>query len=163
MYLSHISFKIYWHVKEGKKINSKNVKSKSKRSIFKKQSQKRPGLEYKMDPAPLFDDAVPGSNRGLNKKCIITGGDSGIGRAVAIAFAKEGADVAIIYLKEEESDARVTAAVVSDIYKRKCIAIAEGFLKRKIASGPLKKIRKEFKKIDVLVNNAPCSIPARAF
>lgn len=77
-----------------------------KKQIFKKQSQTPPGMEYKMVPQPLYDNSSRGSNKLSGKKCIITGGDSGIGRAVAVAFSKEGADVAIMYLKQEEKDAK---------------------------------------------------------
>ena len=71
-------------------------KSNPKKKIVKEQSQPLPGLEKKMDPQPDFDDDSQGSNKLQDKKCIITGGNSGIGRAVAVAFAKQGADVAII-------------------------------------------------------------------
>lgn len=130
-----------------------------KRLVFKAQTQKRPGLEIKMNPAPLFDDSIPGSNKLVNKKCIITGGDSGIGRAVAISFAKEGADVAIIYLKEEQQDAELTAAVIEDIYKRKCVTIAADIAKEKNCINAIKKINKSFKQVDVLVNNAAVHYP----
>ena len=71
-------------------------KSNPKEPIFKEQSQQLPGLESRMDPLPDFEDHSLGSDRLLEKKCIITGGDSGIGRVVSIAFDKQGADFAII-------------------------------------------------------------------
>jgi len=131
-----------------------------KRAVFKAQSQRRPGLEYKMTPPPLFDNALPGSNKLANKKCVITGGDSGIGRAVAIAFAKEGADVAIIHLKEEKTDAELTAAIIKDIYKKSCITIAADVSKEKNCQHAIKKITRTFKNIDVLVNNAAVHYPS---
>ena len=71
-----------------------------------------PGLETEMTPKPQFDDArYRGSGKLANKVALITGGDSGIGRAVAVAFAKEGADIAIVYL-EEHQDAEKTRARV---------------------------------------------------
>jgi hypothetical protein len=66
-------------------------KSNPKRKVFRKQSQELPGLEHRIDPLPDFDNDTQGSNKLLGKNCIITGGDRGIGRAVAVAFAKEGA------------------------------------------------------------------------
>src|SRR6476620_3076445 len=118
-----------------------------KRTVFKAQSKNQPGLEYKMIPPPLFDNIMPGSNKLANKKCIITGGDSGIGRAVAIAFAKEGADVAIIHLKEEKTDAELTASIIKDIYKKNCITIAADISKEKNCVNAIKKITRQFKNI----------------
>jgi len=138
-------------------------KSNPKRTVFKAQTQRKPGLEYKMSPPPLFDSISPGSNKLLDKNCIITGGDSGIGRAVAIAFAKEGAHVAIMYLKEEEADAILTATVIRDIYKRKCITVASDISKEINCTRAVKKIQKEFKRIDILVNNAAVHYPEENF
>lgn len=129
-------------------------KTNPKKAIFKKQSQKRPGLEYKMIPHPVFDNDLPGSNKLINKKCIVTGGDSGIGRAVAVAFAKEGADVSIIYLKQEKKDAQFTASVIKNTYKKKCLLISSDISKEDNCIKSIQKIIKEFGSIDVLVNNA---------
>src|SRR3954467_13851898 len=98
-------------------------KSNPKKKMFKMQSQQHPGLEYKMDPLPKFDDDSPGNKKLYNKKCIITGGDSGIGRAVAVAFAKQGADVAIVFLKDEQEDADTTAKYIEEKFERTCITI----------------------------------------
>lgn len=135
-------------------------KSNPKKKIVKKQSQSQPGLEYKMDPLPEFDDGSSIKNKLYNKKCVITGGDSGIGRAVAIAFAKHGADVAIIYLKSEEKDAHFTAKYIEDKFKRKCITISSDISKEGNCKKVIQKITKEFKHIDVLVNNAAVQYPA---
>jgi NAD(P)-dependent dehydrogenase (short-subunit alcohol dehydrogenase family) len=129
-------------------------KSNQKKVIFKKQKQKLPGLEYKMVPEPLFDNTTPGNNKLWGKKCIVTGGDSGIGRAVAVAFAKEGADVAIIYLKHEEKDADITASVVTDRYKKNCLLLPADISKEDQCTKAIKTIIREYGNIDVLVNNA---------
>ena len=131
----------------------------AKKTIFKKQSQKRPGLEYKMDPPPVFIDSSPGGDKLLNKKCIITGGDSGIGRAVAVAFAKQGADIAILYLKQEEKDAIDTASIIEGVFKKKCLLLPTDISKEKNCIKAVQKIIKTFKQVDVLVNNAAVHYP----
>jgi len=131
----------------------------AKKTIFKKQSQKRPGLEYKMDPPPVFIDSSPSGDKLLNKKCIITGGDSGIGRAVAVAFAKQGADIAIIYLKQEEKDAIDTASIIEGVFKKKCLLLPTDISKENNCIKAVQKIIKTFKQVDVLVNNAAVHYP----
>src|SRR6201988_4866395 len=80
---------------------------------FKEQSQPWPGLASKMDPRPDHgENSYKGSGRLLGRKALITGGDSGMGRAAAIAYAREGADVAINYLPPEEPDAREVTALI---------------------------------------------------
>src|SRR5437764_406201 len=117
------------------------------------QHQQPPGLESEMNPRPDYGEkSYRGSGKLMGKAAIITGGDSGIGRAVALAFAREGADVLIAYLSED-SDAKETAAAVEKA-GRKCVAVAgditdEGHCKRLV-----ERTVKEFGKIDVLVNNA---------
>src|SRR5262245_37262766 len=94
-----------------------------KKALRPRQHQPRPGSERKMKPHPLFDDlSYKGSNKLLNKIALITGGDSGIGKAVAILFAKEGADIAIAYLNEHK-DARDTADIIQTRYGRNCILL----------------------------------------
>jgi NAD(P)-dependent dehydrogenase (short-subunit alcohol dehydrogenase family) len=130
-----------------------------KRPVFKAQSQNRPGQEYKMQPMPDFDSLAPGSNKLVGKKCIITGGDSGIGRAVAVAFAREGADVAIIYLSEDK-DAKDTSLYINETYQKKCIAVAADISKEAKCNAAIQKITKQYKNIDVLVNNAAVHYPS---
>ncbi|MGV3629798.1 MAG: SDR family oxidoreductase [Bacteroidota bacterium] len=136
-------------------------KSNQPKKIFKKQSQEQPGLEYKMEPLPEFDHGSPGSEKLLNKNCVITGGDSGIGRAVAIAFAKEGADVVIIYKKREAKDAEITAHYIKNNFKRKCITIAANLAKEEQCMAAAGKIIQKMGHVDVLVNNAAIHYPAK--
>jgi len=116
-------------------------------------------MEYKMRPEPLFDTSTPGNDKLRDKKCIVTGGDSGIGRAVAVAFAKEGADIAIIHLKHERKDANDTASVIQERYRKKCLLFDADISTEDQCIKAIKKIIKEFKNIDVLVNNAGLHYP----
>src|SRR5690606_35573734 len=90
---------------------------------------KQPGIESKMQPAPKFQSIIPDGGRLKNKVAIITGGDSGIGRAVAVAFAKEGADVVISYLNEHD-DAKTTKKEVEKL-GRKCYLVSGDISKEK--------------------------------
>jgi NAD(P)-dependent dehydrogenase (short-subunit alcohol dehydrogenase family) len=134
-------------------------KSNPKKEINKKQEQDLPGLESKMDPQPGFDNGMPGSGRLEGKKCIVTGGDSGIGRAVAVAFAKEGADVAIIFLPEEKEDAGFTVKYIQEKFGKKCLPVATDISKENNCRKAIDKILQNFGNIDVLVNNAAFQFP----
>jgi len=134
-------------------------KSNPKKKLFTKQSQNHPGLEYKMNPLPEFDNGKKGSEKLQNKKCIITGGDSGIGRAVAIAFAKEGAEIAIMHLKSEQKDADITAKYIKKNFNRICITVATDISKENNCQKAILKILKKFNRVDVLVNNAAVHYP----
>jgi NAD(P)-dependent dehydrogenase (short-subunit alcohol dehydrogenase family) len=119
----------------------------------KPQSQSKPGRERKMQPNPVYDyPDVKGSGKLNGKVAVITGGDSGIGRAVAVLFAKEGADIAIIYLSED-SDAKQTQQEVQ-AYDRNCILISGDIKKEKFCTNAIAKAVKEYGRIDILVNNA---------
>jgi NAD(P)-dependent dehydrogenase (short-subunit alcohol dehydrogenase family) len=115
--------------------------------------EQRPGREYKMKPRPKAEDEKHrGSGKLRDKVAIITGGDSGIGRAVAIAFAKEDADVAIVYL-EENKDATETRRRLEKT-GRKCIAIAGDVGQEEFCQKAVEQAITGLGKIDILVNNA---------
>lgn len=137
-------------------------KTNPKKIIHKPQHQPRPGSEYKMHPIPVYDDtSISGSDKLANKKALITGGDSGIGRAVAILFAKEGADVAIAYL-DEHKDAKETQRLIQDIYQRECLLIPGDLSKENSCVAAVKKTIKKFGKIDILVNNLAVHYEAKS-
>ena len=120
---------------------------------FPKQSQVAPGLAGKMDPIPDHgEESYRGSGKLTGKAAVITGGDSGIGRAVAIAFAREGADVLISYLSEHD-DAKDTAKYVEQA-GRKCVLVPGDLADRAHAKTIIPKAVEAFGKVDVLVNNA---------
>ncbi len=120
---------------------------------LKPQPQTFPGSEARMDPQP-DSGAVTyrGSGRLAGKKTLITGADSGIGRAVAIAYAREGADVAIAYLDEHE-DAQETARLVTEA-GRQAVLLPGDLAERQTCLDVVQKTVEAFGRIDVLVNNA---------
>ena len=137
-------------------------KSSPKKQVKQPQQQKLPGKESKMKPKPVSDDPMrPGSGRLKNKIAFITGGDSGIGKAVAILFAKEGADVAVSYLNEHE-DAKDTKRIIEQRYGRQCLLIPGDISKEKNCISAVKKTLKTFGRIDILVNNAAVQIEAKS-
>jgi NAD(P)-dependent dehydrogenase (short-subunit alcohol dehydrogenase family) len=108
------------------------------RPPFPPQHLERPGLESKLRPAPEYRaPTYRGAEKLAGMVALITGGDSGIGRAVAVLFAREGADVAIVYLPVEQSDADTTRAAVSDFCRQ-----------------AVERTVREFGRLDILVNNA---------
>lgn len=122
---------------------------------FNTPDQEYPGTEDKMEPkADHGEESYVGYGRFKDKKVIITGGDSGIGRAVAIAFAREGADVLISYLSDDEDkDAEDTAAYVRKA-GRKVILMKGDITKESQCEAIVERAVAEFGKIDVLINNA---------
>ena len=115
--------------------------------------QRQPGREHKMKPRPRAEDEKHrGSGKLQNKVAIITGGDSGIGRAVAIAFAKEGADISIVYL-EERKDANETKRLVEE-HGRKCLLIEGDVGQETFCRKAVEQTVNQFDKLDILVNNA---------
>lgn len=124
------------------------------RPPFGKQSQPFPGLASKMDPRPDHGEtSYRGSGRLQGRKALITGGDSGMGRAAAIAFAREGADVAIAYLPAEEPDAREVVALIKQA-GRKAAAIPGDLRDRAYCSRLVDTAVKQLGGLDILVNNA---------
>jgi NAD(P)-dependent dehydrogenase (short-subunit alcohol dehydrogenase family) len=126
----------------------------SKQAPMKKppQTQNRPGSEKTMHPKPDSAPVYAASARLAGKKLFITGGDSGIGKAVAILFAKEGADVAIVYLSES-ADARDTKKEIEK-YGRTCLLIRGDLSKEAFCKKAVRDTVRVFGRIDVLVNNA---------
>lgn len=120
---------------------------------FEPQQQSVPGTQSKMNPLPDCGEiSYKGSGRMANKVALITGGDSGIGRAVAIAYAREGADVVISYLDEHE-DAKDTARYVEEA-GRQCLLLPGDLAEREQCLAIVEKTVERFGRIDVLVNNA---------
>ncbi|MBC7904852.1 MAG: SDR family oxidoreductase [Gemmatimonadaceae bacterium] len=128
-------------------------KSNPKKLLRKPQHQDRPGQESRMSPQPVAENtAVKGSGKLSGKTALITGGDSGIGRAVAVLFAKEGANVAISYLNEHK-DAKDTCKMVEE-FGRECLLLPGDISKESVCKSIVQKTVKKFKQIDILVNNA---------
>jgi NAD(P)-dependent dehydrogenase (short-subunit alcohol dehydrogenase family) len=120
---------------------------------FPRQRQQQPGRETQMKPQPESKARrYLAANKLAGKVALITGADSGIGRAVAVAFAKEGADIAVVYLEEHE-DAKETARLVEAAGTR-CLLIAGDIGDEKFCVRAVKATVKEFGKLNILVNNA---------
>ncbi len=120
---------------------------------FKEQQQPMPGRSAAMEPEPDYGEAsYKGSGRLAGKKAIVTGADSGIGRAVALAFAREGADVLVSYYNEDE-DAKETERLVKQA-GRQCVLVPGDIKDPKHCRAIVEKAKSAFGRIDVLVNNA---------
>ncbi len=127
-----------------------------------KQHLAKPGIEADLKIAPMCDAPFyKGSEKLKGKVALITGGDSGIGRSVAILFAREGADVAIIYLSEDE-DALETKKMIEK-EGRKCLLIPGDVKSRKFCFSAVKKTVDQFGHLDVLVNNAAFQLHVQRF
>lgn len=124
-----------------------------KQHKFKTQKQKKPGIESQMTPIPEYiSKKYKGSGKLINKVALITGGDSGIGRSIAVHYAHEGADVAIIYLSEKK-DAEETKQLV-EAQNRKCLLIKGDLTDEKFCKKSINALLKEYGKINIVVNNA---------
>lgn len=122
------------------------------KTVSKMQEAELPGLEAELDPKPEWQPRYPGSGRLEGKVAVVTGGDSGIGRAVAVLFAREGANVVISYL-EEDTDAEATAEMVEE-EGGKAVIIAGDIGERDHCREVIDLAIRTFGQIDILVNNA---------
>jgi NAD(P)-dependent dehydrogenase (short-subunit alcohol dehydrogenase family) len=121
---------------------------------FPKQHQQAPGLESRLKPRPRFAAArYKAAGKLKGKVALITGGDSGIGRAIAVLYAREGADVAISYLPQEQSDAQATRRAVAS-HGRRCLLLPGDLTGIGMCDYLVDQTVKEFGKLDILVSNA---------
>jgi NAD(P)-dependent dehydrogenase (short-subunit alcohol dehydrogenase family) len=129
---------------------------------FPRQHQGKPGSEAVLNPAPMYDAPFyVGSRKLENRVALITGGDSGIGRAVALLFAREGADIAIVYLNEHE-DANLTKERI-EAEGRRCVLIAGDVSRQKFCDKAVARTVKELGGLHVLVNNAAFQVHTARF
>jgi NAD(P)-dependent dehydrogenase (short-subunit alcohol dehydrogenase family) len=146
------------HIKSGENILMEHEMTIKKKFNKPQQQSHQPGDEYKMNPEPEYiKPHYIGSEKLKDKVAIITGGDSGIGRAVVIAFSKEGADIAIQYL-DEHKDAALTKKIIEESGRR-CHLIAGDLRSVQFCKSIIKKTIKHFGKIDIVVNNAAEHFP----
>jgi NAD(P)-dependent dehydrogenase (short-subunit alcohol dehydrogenase family) len=139
---------------QGTYAQSDDPRAKYPKPPFKKQSQPWPGLAGKMDPPPDHGEtSYKGSGRLTGRKALITGGDSGMGRAAAIAYAREGADVAINYFPSEEDDARDVIALIQEV-GRKGVAIPGDLRDEAFCKALVERAVAELGGLDIVVNNA---------
>jgi NAD(P)-dependent dehydrogenase (short-subunit alcohol dehydrogenase family) len=125
-----------------------------------KKQNRQPGIEAKMDPKPEYiKSTYKAAGKLTGKVALITGGDSGIGRAVSVHYAREGADIAIVYLNEDV-DAKETQEVVQS-YGRKCLLIKGDVKKSSFCKKAVSQVVKEFGKLNILVNNAGMQVPQK--
>ena len=123
----------------------------------------QPGLEYEMNPKPIYiREGYKGSEKLKNKVALITGGDSGIGRAVAVHFAREGADLAICYHPREEQDAQKTKRLV-EAEGQKCLLLPGDLLETSYVQKTVDTVIDTYKRINILVNNAANHVEQKEF
>lgn len=121
---------------------------------FPKQHQPHPGIEADVEPRPKYEAPLyRGADKLLDKVALITGGDSGIGRAVAVLYAREGADIAIVFLPTEERDARETVRAVES-EGRRCVLIPGDVKDQDFCREAVEQTVEELGRLDILVNNA---------
>jgi len=138
----------------GKAAQGKEQTGEKPKNPLPEQKQPHPGLEKDIEPRPQYEALnYKGSEKLAGKAAIITGGDSGIGRSVAVLFAREGADVAIVYLPEEQPDAEETRQAVEK-EGRRCLLIPGDVKDPGFCRQAIEQTVGEFGHLDVLVNNA---------
>ena len=138
----------------GSRLKMQDPRTQFPRPPFPKQPQPAPGLQSRMDPRPDHGETTyVGHGRLEGRKALITGGDSGIGRAAAIAFAREGADVAIVYLPDEEADAQEVVALIEGA-GRKAVAIPGDIKDPDFCRALVGQAVDGLGGLDILVNNA---------
>ncbi|OAB43261.1 SDR family oxidoreductase [Paenibacillus glacialis] len=124
-----------------------------KKTLPAQHQNQQPGVESKMNPLPIFESLnYKAAGKLQGKVAIITGGDSGIGRATAVAFAKEGADLSVLYLNEHDDALETQRQVEQE--GRKCILIAGDIGDEEVCKASVKQTMDQFGQIDILVNNA---------
>jgi NAD(P)-dependent dehydrogenase (short-subunit alcohol dehydrogenase family) len=128
------------------------MSSEQKQTLPPQVQDQQPGHETEMNPRPDYEPRYPGSDRLKGKVALITGGDSGIGRAAAVLFAREGADLAILYLNESE-DAQETKRLI-EREGRSCVTVAGDVGDPNFCRSAVDQTIQRFGKLDVLVNNA---------
>jgi NAD(P)-dependent dehydrogenase (short-subunit alcohol dehydrogenase family) len=134
-------------------------KSNEPKEVREPQQQPKPGIEEQMTPKPVAERPER-KNKLEGKVALITGGDSGIGRAVAILFAQEGADVAIVYLNEHEDAKQVQKAVEEQ--GKKCLLLDGNIREEGFCKMVVEETVKELGKLDILVNNAATQSPQKS-
>jgi len=138
-------------------------KANKKKSVRPPQKQNKPGSEKKLVPLPVFDyPEIRGTGKLAGKVALITGGDSGIGKAVAILFAKEEASLSLSYLKEH-ADAKETGEIITTTYKRDSLLIPGDLSKERHCRKVIDRTIKRFGQIDILVNNAAIQYEEKDF
>ena len=135
-------------------LKETDVAEEQLKSPMPPQKQPRPGIEAKMTPRPEYlAENYRGSAKLQDKAALITGGDSGIGRSVAVLFAREGADISIVYLKAEQMDAEETAAQIEK-EGRRALLLPGDVKDAEFCRDAVKRTVEEFGRLDILVNNA---------
>jgi NAD(P)-dependent dehydrogenase (short-subunit alcohol dehydrogenase family) len=134
--------------------NRTKSRQKEPKPPFPKQHQPHPGIEADVEPRPKYEAPLyRGADKLLDKVALITGGDSGIGRAVAVLYAREGSDIAVVFLPEEERDAQETARAV-EAEGRRCVLIPGDVKDPEFCRAAVEQTVEEFGGLDILVNNA---------
>ena len=136
-------------------------KPKPVQEIHPAQKQKKPGPEKIMSPSPVFDTDAKTGNVLARKVALITGGDSGIGRAIAVGFVKQGAEVAICFLRNEKADAEATRTYISEHDGKECLLLPGDLCREVQCINVVNKAVKHFKQLDIVINNPGLHYPQR--